>query len=319
MRFGDIVGHERNIAILQRILTSGKLAHAYLFTGIDGCGKRLTATTVIAATFCGSGDACGTCPACRKMAAGTHPDLHLVEPDGAFVKIDQIRELQKELALPPYEARRKACIIDGADRLNPGAGNPLLKTLEEPPGNALIILLATGIDNVMATIRSRCQHLAFQGLSEQAITDYLERNGIPPETAQVAACLADGSLTRALNLSGADFMAERTTLLNAVSSVSLGRVSELFAVAERFDKDREAAINSMDLLLSFWRDLLQLRTGAGHPVNRDLLPLLEREAARRSTRAITEQIELIAGSRRALQRNANVRLTLDVLLMNLAQ
>jgi DNA polymerase III subunit delta' len=317
-RFSEIVGHERNIAVLQRILGSTKLAHAYLFAGIEGCGKKKTALALITAAFCGGSEGCGSCPSCRKMAAISHPDLHLVEPDGAFIKIDQVRDLQKELAYRPYEAPRKACIIDGADRLNPAAGNALLKTLEEPPGNALLILLATSIDNVLPTIRSRCQGLLFQGLPEQAIGDYLVHQGVPSATAQVSAALADGSLAKALNLSSADFMAERTTLLTAVSGVTLAKISDLFAVAEKFDKDREAAINSLDLLLSFWRDMLHLRSGADGIINQDLLPHLEREAADRSEQAIMAQIGMITDTRRALQRNANVRLAMDVLLMNLA-
>jgi DNA polymerase III subunit delta' len=318
MSFGEIVGHERNIAVLQRILASHKLAHAYLFAGIDGCGKKKTALAFIGAAFCKATETCGSCPSCRKMAANSHPDLHLLEPDGAFIKIDQVRELQRELSYRPYEAPRKACIIDGADRLNPAAGNALLKTLEEPPGNALIILLATSIDNVLPTIRSRCQGLFFQGIPEQMIRDYLGRQGVAAETAQVSAALADGSLAKALDLSSADFMAERTTLLSSVSGVTLTRIADLFAIAEKFDKDRESAIQSMDLLLSFWRDLLQLRSGSDAVTNRDLLPLLEREAANRSQRDIMGQIGLITNTRRALQRNANVRLALDVLLMNLA-
>lgn len=318
MHFGEIVGHERNIAVLQRILASHKLAHAYLFAGIDGCGKKKTALAFIAAAFCKGTEACGSCPSCRKMTALAHPDLHLLEPDGASIKIDQVRDLQKELAYRPYEAPRKACIIDGADRLNPAAGNALLKTLEEPPGNALIILLATSIDNVLPTIRSRCQGLFFQGIPEQLIREYLGRQEVSPETAQVSAALADGSLAKALNLSSADFMAERTGLLTSVSGVKLANVADLFAIAEKFDKERESAIQSLDLLLSFWRDLLQLRAGADTVTNRDLLPLLEREAANRSEQVIMNQIGLITNTRRALQRNANVRLALDVLLMNLA-
>src|SRR5689334_15856643 len=187
MPFAGIIGQERNIAVLRRTLASGKIAHAYLFSGIGGCGKKKSALALIEALFCGRDEGCGSCPSCRKIAALSHPDLHLVEPEGAFIKIDQVRALQKDLAYRPFEASRKACIIDGADRLNPAAGNALLKTLEEPPGSALIILLTSAVDNVLPTIRSRCQQLSFHGLPESAIAAALGDAGLDGESARVAA------------------------------------------------------------------------------------------------------------------------------------
>src|SRR6266542_2618120 len=98
MPFAGIIGQDRNIAVLRRTLTTAKIAHAYLFNGIDGCGKKKTALAFIEALFCGRDDGCGSCPSCRRVTQLSHPDLHMIAPDGAFIKIDQIRELQKELS-----------------------------------------------------------------------------------------------------------------------------------------------------------------------------------------------------------------------------
>lgn len=318
MSFGDIIGNGRNIAILQRVVSSGRIAHAYLFIGPEGVGKKKSAEAFIAALFCGSSDACGNCSSCRKLAAGSHPDLHLLVPDGQFIKIDQVRGLQRELAYRPYEAPRKACIIDGADKLNQSSGNALLKTLEEPPGNALMILLATTADSVLPTIRSRCQQLLFSGIPTEEIVEFLIRQGTPAETAQVAASLADGSITRGLALCSEEIMAQRSAIISAACGLRRQEIPNLFALGEMFDKDRERADQAVELLVSFWRDMLLLRSGAGQLVNMDFLPLLQDEADRRSERTILENIEQLGRTKVAIKRNANVRLALDVLSMKLA-
>lgn len=318
MSFGEIIGNNRNIAILQRVVSSGRIAHAYLFIGPEGVGKKKSAEAFIAALFCGNNDACGNCSSCRKLAAGSHPDLHLLVPDGQFIKIDQVRELQRELAYRPYEAPRKACIIDGADKLNQSSGNALLKTLEEPPGNALMILLATTADSVLPTIRSRCQQLLFSGIPTEEIEEFLMGRGTPAETAQVAASLADGSITKGLALCNVDIMAQRSAIISAACGLRRQEIANLFTLGEMFDKDREKADQAMELLASFWRDLLLLRSGSGQMVNRDLLTMLQDEAARRSERTILENIEQLGRTRGAIKRNANVRLALDVLSMKLA-
>ncbi len=318
MSFRQIVGHAKSIAILRRIAASGRIAHAYLFIGPEGTGRKMSATAFIAALFCGTDDPCGSCPSCRKIAAGNHPDLHIVQPDGQFIKIDQVRELQRELAFRPYEAPRKTCIIDGADRFNQSSGNALLKTLEEPPGNALMILLATTADNVLPTIRSRCQQLLFSGIPTEEIETYLRGQGTDAETAQVAASLADGSISRALALCSEEIMASRGDIIHAACNLDRQEMLPLFTLGEMFDKEREKATQAIELLTSFWRDMLLLRSGSGRVVNRDMLPLLQREAAKRSESTIIGNIEQLGRTRSAILRNANVRLALDALSMKLA-
>jgi len=202
MPFSDVIGQDRAIAVLRRSITKERVAHAYLFSGIEGCGKKKTALAFVQAVFCGAGkdEACGVCSSCRKVASGQHPDLHLLEPDGAFIKIDQVRELQKELSYRPFEAPKKACIIDGADKFNPNSGNALLKTLEEPPGEALMILIAPERSAVLQTILSRCQALAFQPLPGELIEARLVRDGFSADAARVAATLCGGSLARGIEI-----------------------------------------------------------------------------------------------------------------------
>ena len=300
MPFSEVIGQERAIAVLRRSISLGRVAHAYLFTGIEGCGKKKSALAFVQAVFCGKEEACGVCPSCRKLANGRHPDLHLLEPDGAFIKIDQVRELQKELSYRPFEAPKKACIIDGADKLNLSSGNALLKTLEEPPGEALMILIAPEPSAVLQTILSRCQSLAFQPLAAELIEARLLRDQFPADAARVAATLAGGSLGKAMTIAADGVLEGRGSFLKRIVELDLKDIAPLFAAAEEFAADKERLPGLLELLLSFLRDLEQL---------------IAREAERCRTRSIMELIEQLVALRRLLARNVNPRLALEVFFM----
>lgn len=318
MLFDDVTGHERIIGILQRTVAAGRIAHAYLFSGPEGCGKRRTALSLVKALYCRTGDACGACPGCTRVQALQHPDLHLLEPDGAFIKIDQVRQLQRELTLRPYEAPFKCCIIEAVDRFNPASGNALLKTLEEPPGNALMILLTDNPDGVLTTIRSRCQAVNFGQLSEDAVLQIVSAQGIDPHVGRLAASLAGGSPGRALALCAEGVLNGRQELLEQILSRQDEGIGQLFTRSERIAADKETLADKLDLLVSFLRDLLLLHTGSNELVNSDLEETARRAILNRSPERIMEMITQVMETQRALKRNVNARLAMDVLLMRLA-
>jgi DNA polymerase-3 subunit delta' len=319
MPFAGILGQDNNIALLSRSLAAGKIASAYLYEGIEGCGKKKTALAFIEAIFCGGNEGCGHCPSCRKIAGYQHPDLHLVEPDGAYIKIDQIRELQRALAFRPFEAPKKACIIEAADRLNPAAGNALLKTLEEPPGNAILILITANPDGVLPTILSRCQRLRFAPLAEATVESLLREMGSVPEVARVVASLAGGSMGKAIEIGEETALHERKNFLARVCSLSMDDISPLFAFAEEMATDKENTLELLELLTAFLRDALLLHSGSRDVVNSDLFQLLERETGSFSGRGIMERIRHVAETRSAIMSNVNARLALEVLFMRLAE
>ncbi len=318
MPFAGITGQDSSIAVLRRSLAAGKTAHAYLFDGIEGCGKKKTAIALVEAVFCGGDEGCGQCQSCRKITAGNHPDLHLVEPDGAFIKIDQIRELQRDLAFRPFEAPKKACIIDAVDRLNQAAGNALLKTLEEPPGNALMVLLTANPGGVLPTVLSRCQRLHFSALPEATIAAHLRETGVAPEAAGIAASLSGGSMRKALEIGAETALQERKGFLERVTSLSLGDIGTLFTTAEELAGDKDKALELLDILTAFLRDTLLMRSGSPEIVNSDLVPMIEKQAADFSCGKIMELIGHVGEARRAILCNVNTRLALDVLFMRLA-
>ena len=286
MPFAEIVGHEQIVEVFRRSVRSGKTPHSYIFEGIPGCGRRKTALALIQALFCPAvdDDACGVCASCRKIAGGNHGDIHLVEPlpDKRDISIEQLRELQRELSLRPYEAPRKACILEPAERMSVNAANSLLKTLEEPPGNALIILLTENADMLLPTIRSRCQLVRFSPLSTENVRLLLERNGVAADAADLLAPLSEGSMQRAGDL------------------------------------DNET-LASLDLLLSFARDTVYLNAGCPEIVNTTIRPALKAFAARFTLERALQMLGDIMETRRAVQRNANNKLALDCLFMKMAE
>jgi DNA polymerase-3 subunit delta' len=318
MSFSRIIGYDRNISLLRRALATGKLSHAYLFNGIDNSGMKEVAIALVEAIFCNGTDGCEACPSCRKIAGLRHPDLHLLQPDGVFIKIDQIRELQRELSYRPFEAPKKACIIEDADKMNPSAANSFLKTLEEPPGDAILILITTRVNAVLPTILSRCQQLRFPSLSTETIASQLRDKGADDDSARIAAALAGGSIERAAEILEDDWLQSRKSLLEKVVGLTPGEVSPLFAAAEESAKDKESAIHLVDLLNVFWRDVLLTRTGSPEIINTDLSSLIRSISDRNTLESVIEKLERISRTRQALTRNANPRLAVEVLFMGLA-
>ena len=248
MRFRDICHQERAISIIRRGLASGRTHHAYLFDGPEGVGKELTASALAARLLCESAnirlddDACGECASCRLMAAGNHPDFHLIHrglhkqhPDrnirnskGLFLVVDVVRHFLIEPAsTSPAMGRRRVFIIRDAERMNEGAQNALLKTLEEPPGSACLILVSASAQRLLPTIRSRCQRVPFDLLPASFVRDQLlARSDADPDSARALAGLSQGRLGLALRWHQIGLLA------------TLGQVSE--ELAGRGDANPEA-------------------------------------------------------------------------------
>jgi len=321
MTFGQILGHERQKDILRRAIASGRLAHAYLFEGPEGIGKGLMALALVRAVFCQDGSGCGSCQACRKVDHHNHPDLHLLEAEGASIKIEQIRRLQKELSYRPLEAPKKVCLIDGAEKMNPSAGNALLKTLEEPNGDALLILLTSQPEGVLSTIRSRCQRLPFVRLPQDKLRQVLlDRLGVDETQGHILAALSEGSFKKALGKDRELYVEGRRTLLKTLTALSPGSIVPLFDFAQDLSEQKDHLPEILEIFQAFYRDLLLLHHGRPEQelVNIDLMDKIRRTAGRENVRSILRKLDAIAASRRQLDRNVNRQLAMDVLLMHLA-
>lgn len=194
-----VIGQEQAVARLRRAVE--RPSHAYLLAGPRGSGVLEAARCFAAALVCPDGG-CGSCNACRRARSARHPDVIEVEPAGTFVVVDQVEEMMKEAFTSPFEAERKIIILTEADRMNEPAANKLLKTLEEPPARTHFLLLSEAPDELLPTVRSRCQRIDFAALSDADVAAALVSSGVDPEAAATAARLASGRLDRAWSLAG---------------------------------------------------------------------------------------------------------------------
>ena len=237
----DLVGHEQPARFLRTSVTAGRLAHAYLLAGPRGVGKALAARLFARAILCQSaqdGDACGSCASCRRTARGHHADLLIpdVDDDALEIKIEVARELREQIRLKPMTADRQVAIITDADRLNVEAENALLKTLEEPPGHAVLILTSSRAEQLLPTTRSRTVWVRFGALRGDEVQALLEdRFGIAAADAADLARYGAGSPGRALEASGDVVRALRSFVEQRLTFPSLRRadISPLAAEAEQ--------------------------------------------------------------------------------------
>jgi len=260
MTFDQIIGHDRQKEFLRRTLAHNRLAHAYLFEGPQGVGKRLTALALARTVFCAEATGCGDCIPCRKIDHNNHPDLHILEPDGKQIKIEQIRNLQKTLAFKPVESTRRICLIDQADKMNPAAANSLLKTLEEPSAETLILLISARPEALLTTVLSRCQRLPFARLPQSRIESTLiEQRGYDQKEAHIIAALADGSFQMALDRDPTIYLERRIEILKQVTALSAGSILPLMELAKELSTEKETIPQTLELLQAFYRDLLLYR------------------------------------------------------------
>lgn len=256
--FSAIVGHERAVRVLRRALASGRIAHAYLFWGPDGIGKEAVAHAFASVLFCGDREAlgrgapCGVCPACRKMESGGHPDLHLLAPTEKAISVEDVRKLQEALSFQAYEKGRKVVIIRDAPRMSPAGANALLKTVEEPPPETFLFLLAAHQSRLLPTLVSRCQPVRFDPLTGEDVKKVLIARGVEAETAAALAELSGGSPGTALALDHAavsELMGEVAAVAGSLDT--LGAVKR-FALSERWAKDKELLPLRLKCLEAEW-------------------------------------------------------------------
>jgi DNA polymerase-3 subunit delta' len=216
MLWGRIKGHEQTLERLDRIISQGRPAHAYLFSGPRGVGKAETARVFAAALNCGP--ACGTCASCRAVFNQTHTDFHYIAPEGSRAILrEQVMELLHALNLKQQSDQYKVAVIDDAQVLGPEAANAVLKTLEEPPGNVVFILVADDAGQVLPTISSRCQRIRFEALSADIVHDILvSKHGIEPDRARLAARLARGMVGEAIEMAGNGLLDFRSDLIETL-------------------------------------------------------------------------------------------------------
>jgi len=321
MSFAEVYGHDRQKALLQAAIAGGRLAHAYLFHGRAGIGKKEVAEAFAAAILCdrGKDDACRACLACKKVRSGNHPDLIRVAPTGAFIKMQAVRELVGAMAFRPLEGGRRLFIIDDADRMHHTAANALLKTLEEPAAANILLLVTAKPFLLPRTIISRCQQLRFSPLPRETVARYLQTAAaVGEDTARTIAAGAEGSIARARQLLREDYLADTAGIMQHLAGDHAGDALQRLALLRHLGKSKKDIPDRLSLLQSCFRDALvwkELRQEdmLVHRDHRDVI----RRLARLTTEDLLFNLENIAASLRALDANANKALTLEAMTFTL--
>jgi DNA polymerase-3 subunit delta' len=315
-----VIGHDWAVELLQRCVRAETTSHAYLIVGPAQVGKTTLAKSFAQALLCqGAEPPCAACRACRLIQADHHPDVSLVAPEGARIKIEAIRELQQTLSLSPVEGGYRVCIIRQMDLATPSAANCLLKTLEEPPQRAILILTASGIEALLPTIVSRCQVLSLRVVEMERIVATLQERGVGLERARLLASLAQGRVGWAIQASqDKEVLARREEILEKVLGLQDASYQARFTWADRLSRNADQVPYVLHVLSSWWHDVLVLASGSGVQVaNLDRRPKLEEWAARYGVHGAQQALRSIRDTRWRLERNANRRLALEVLMLDL--
>ncbi len=325
----DIVGHDHAIHILRRAISSQRVRHAYLFTGPDHIGKALLARRFAQTLLCTGGpdprlspqSPCGTCLSCRKVLHNNHPDVHYVArpPDKQFILIEQVRALQSDSARKTLEGRRNIFLIEGMHEMNVQAANCLLKTLEEPEPDVVLLLTVPDPALLLPTILSRVQQISMHLLTTSQIRQSLQdRWQVAEEDAALISALAAGRMGWAISaVEDDDLLTERQAHLEMLVRIpSLSRVQR-FDIAQKLSTEGDKIKDMLELWLLWWRDLLFATNNCQDlVVNVDMRSLLQKHAARINSSESLRMIRTILRTLESLDQNVNARLALEVLMLD---
>ena len=315
----QVIGHPWAVELLGRAISAQRIAHTYLFTGPANTGKAHLARELAAALNC-TGDAppCRVCIPCLKTMRGVHPDVTLVEPDSDKFKIDQVRELQRNLSLSPYEGRWRVCLMTDFQTATVEAANALLKTLEEPPSRVVLILTATEASLLLPTIVSRCQVLPLRAVPLLEIERALiERWHVPQAQARVLARLSAGRVGWAIRAAqDAAILVRRQQRIEELQELlQKGRAAKILA-AERLS-EREDLAEMIRFWQTWWRDVVLLCSGCEELVTHlDCLSPLRHQAQQSDLAAAEKALRYTEAALTQLEQNVNPRLALEVLLLS---
>lgn len=322
-KLNQIIGHRQIIQTLKNSVQRDQVGHAYLFMGAPGVGKQTVAQSFARVLLCENpedGDVCGQCRSCRQTEGDNHPDMHLLQPAGSTIKIEQVRELQKQVQFKPYQARRQVFVVEKAEAMTVEAANCFLKTLEEPASQTVFLLLSDQPYALLPTILSRCQQFQFRPLSNQEVAAGLVSIcAMDKDSSLKLAPMAGGSLGRGVRLAnGTDNWPGRSKALEVVQRLPQMNKSYALALAEELAADRTEAAEILEIILLWFRDLLVYHYTANKDllINQDMVDKIA-EKSWYGPSELTAILEEIKQAREKILANANTKITLEVLMLKI--
>ena len=321
----DLLGHEWASDLLREHIVRGQVRHAYLLCGPPGSGRRTLALRFAQALNCPTplapGEPCRTCRTCAQIERMQHPDLNVLIPaeDGRSLKVEQIRQLLQSLALSPYQSPYRIGLLPNFENATPSAQNALLKTLEEAPERAILLLTAPSPEDLLPTIVSRCEIMRLRPLPVDALAAALSRNqGLPAADAANLAHLTGGRTGAALRLQADPAeLAEHDKAIDTLAQLLTENRAARFHYARALSEDREKLHRTLQIWLVFWRDLLLRIAGSnGRVANLKRMDLLVRLAEQIRYEQALAQVTALQNALDSLDANANARLLSEALLLD---
>ncbi len=316
------LGHKQQIDQILNAAKTGRLANAYLFYGIEGIGKKLSARYIAMSLLCSAKDmnglACGKCPSCLKVEHGTHPDLITVavEEDKKDISVEQMRQMQAAIQMHPMEGKYKIVIIDDAERMNASAANSALKSLEEPPAATHFFLISSRIHMLLPTINSRCQKISFSPPPLGEAVEFVEKTaGVTNDIAKTLLGISCGSLGLALKFDS-ELLKDVTTFAKKMWDAP--NSLDIIMASEKWAKLETGTAEVLATLLNIYHAIAICQAIQKVPEIEGLERYIEKRAAAESASSIQKKVAAVASAQRDLETTYNKQLMFEQLLFTLA-
>ena len=327
--FKDVVGHKNIIKYIESAVSADAVSHAYILNGERGSGKKLLANLFSMSLQCENreedGDACGKCRSCRQAVSGNHPDIIRVTHEKPnTISVDDIREqVNNDVVIKPYSSKYKIYIIADADMMSVQAQNALLKTLEEPPQYAVIMLLTENAEALLPTIRSRCVMMKLRNIKDQLVKKYLmEQMEIPDYKADVCVAFAQGNMGKAIMLATSEYFNEiKEDAVHLLRNIDEMSVSDLMEAVKHCMTYKLEISDYLDVIAIWYRDILIYKAtkNVDRVVFSDQLRYIRERASKSSYEGIENILDGLDKAKSRIKANVNLELTMELLLLTIKE
>jgi DNA polymerase-3 subunit delta' len=326
MDFNNIIGQKRVTTSLIRSLENHRIGHAYAFVGAKGIGKRTVARNFAAMVLCQNtkdGKSCLECKSCKLFFSKSNPDFIELEPEGTSIGVDSIRDLQRDISIKPMYSNHKVYLIPDADRMTIQAQNSLLKTLEEPPDYAVLILTTSNFETLLETIRSRVLRYDFKRNTLNEIYSFLESNFTENlQGIDFIASYSNGIIGTALELANSgELMELREDTLQILLKLSKPKLIDIFKLFNFFETNKDQINIIFDIMILFYRDMIIVKNMENDKllINSDKKDIIISTALDYTSRKLVNCIEIVEEARSSIKNNVNFQLLIEIMLMRLQE
>lgn len=325
--FKDIIGQKQVKKHFQTAIETGQVSHAYIINGETGSGRHMLADAFAKALECESRqqtDSCDICKSCLQAESGNHPDIRYITHEKTSISVDDIREqLNNDIQIKPYSGPYKIYIISDANKMTEQAQNALLKTIEEPPAYAVILLLTDNMEALLPTIQSRCVTMNTKPINKEDIAAYLVKHlSMEPEQANIAAGFCQGNMGKAIRFANSqDFQEMKDDTLRLLKKIDSLELAEIVEIIRGFSQKKGMINDYLDLMLLWYRDVLMLKVtkDANLMLYQEEYHEISRQASTRTYENIENILQAIDKAKIRLNANVNFDIVIELMILTMKE